>query len=173
MPATIWMARSTDDGAMWTPAAIGNDDRTGANQSQATVAAGPDGAVVVGFYDLRDRCAAGGSAILPEHRGQAKTCIGLRLQAHRDTGGSLAPIGGNRSASRHLWDPYQPGSATRNGIRQLACERPSADCTDIFIGDYFSLQISQRNVYVLSASTFPPSGVQADEGGSCTTSSRS
>ena len=161
----VKLTASTDGGATWTPGAIVNDDAAGANQSQATVAAGPDGAVVVGFYDLRDRCPAGGSAILRENRGKANTCIGLRLQAYRDTGGGLEPIGGNRLASRHLWDPYQPGSATRNGIRQVACERPSAVCTDIFIGDYFSMQISQRNVYVLSASTFPPSGVRADGGG--------
>jgi hypothetical protein len=34
-----------------------------------------------------------------------------------------------------------------------------------FIGDYFGLAVSARNVYVLSVSTHYPSTVTADEGG--------
>jgi hypothetical protein len=160
----VKLTSSSNGGRTWTPGAVVNDDAVGANQYQATVAAGPGGAVVVGFYDFRANCPNGGSAILRENRGKANTCIGLRLQAYRDTGSDVTAIAGNRLASRHLWDPYQPGQ-TRDGIKQVACEKPTADCSDIFIGDYFSMQISGRNVYVLSSSTFPPSGVRADGGG--------
>ena len=66
-------------------------------------------------------------------------------------------------ASRHPWDPYQPGQ-TRGGIAQVACEDPSATCDDIFLGDYFSMQVSRSRVYVLSASTYPPSRVRGDDG---------
>jgi len=128
------------------------------------VAAGSGGAVAVGFYDFRAACPNGGSAILPTNRGRANTCIGLTLQAYRDLGSTLTPAGGNVLVSRHLWDPYQPGQ-TRGGISQLACESPSAGCQDIFIGDYFSLQVSALNIYVLSSSTFPPSRVIGDDGG--------
>jgi hypothetical protein len=37
-------------------------------------------------------------------------------------------------------------------------------CDDIFLGDYFSMQISDSRVYVLSTSTRPRSRVRDDEG---------
>ena len=70
---------------------------------------------------------------------------------------------GNLLVSRHLWDPYQP-VGTRRGISQLPCESAMPECDDIFVGDYFSMQISRSRAYVLSASTHPRSVVRDDEG---------
>ena len=61
------------------------------------------------------------------------------------------------------FSPYQPAQI-RGGLSQLACESPSATCTDIFLGDYFAMQVSASKVYVLSSSTHPPSGVLGDDG---------
>jgi hypothetical protein len=49
------------------------------------VATGSGGAVAVGFYDKR-ASSPDGTAVLPEHRGAADTCIAVSLQAFRDTG---------------------------------------------------------------------------------------
>ncbi|MBV8928239.1 MAG: exo-alpha-sialidase, partial [Mycobacteriaceae bacterium] len=159
----VRLASSADGGRHWSRPVTVNDDRSGAQQFSATVAAGPHGALAVAFYDMRGTC-PNSSAILPEHRGKAGTCIGLTLQAYRDHGGAVRAVGGNVLASRHLWDPYQPGQ-TRGGIGQLACEDPGPTCSNIFLGDYFSMQVSASRVYVLSVSTYPPSSVRADGGG--------
>ena len=37
-------------------------------------------------------------------------------------------------------------------------------CDDIFLGDYFSMQVSRHQVHVLSTSTHPRSRVRDDEG---------
>jgi len=158
----IRLAASTDGGLTWSAPVLVNDDSAGANQFSATVAAGPKGAVAVAFYDFRARCPTDGAAILPRNRGRAGACIGLTLQAYRDQGGILKPPGHNVMVSRQLWDPYQPGQ-TRDGLSQLACESPGAFCSDIFLGDYFSMQVSANNVYVLSSSTAPPSHVMGDD----------
>ena len=90
--------------------------------------------------------------------------IGAEIgQAYRDTGATVAPVGGNRLASKNLWDPYQP-DGTRGGVTQRACESPGDPCTDIFLGDYFGLQVSAKRVYVLSSSTYYPSQVRGDDG---------
>lgn len=47
-----------------------------------------------------------------------------------------------------------------------------ANCPVGFIGDYFGLAVSGGNIYALFVSTHYPSGVTADGGGPCTTSSR-
>ena len=159
----VRLTSSRDGGRSWAAPRTVNDDRNGANQFSATIAAGPRGAVVVGFYDFRYRCPSD-AAILPEHRGKAGACIGLTLQPYRDVRGSLRATRGNLLASRHLWDPYQPGTQTRGGVAQVPCEDPSATCDDIFLGDYFSMQVSTSKVYVLSASTYPPSHVRGDDG---------
>ena len=99
---------------------------------------------VIGFYDMRGRC-PNNSAILPQHRGKAGVCIGLTLQAYRDAGGKARAVGRDVLAPHHLWDPYQPGQ-TRGGISQLACEDPEPTCSNIFLGDYFSMQVSASRV---------------------------
>jgi hypothetical protein len=158
----VQLARSTDGGRTWSAPVTVNDDGGSTDQFQPEVAAGPDGAVAVAFYDKRGRCPVAES-VRAEVRGAANTCIGVSLQAFRDSGAGLARVGGNARLSRGLWDPEMPRQF-RGGYLQVACEDSSADCDDIFIGDYFQLAISRRNVYVLSTSTHYPSGVRADDG---------
>jgi hypothetical protein len=159
----VMLSASRDGGRTWSHPRRVNDDHGRRHQFSATVAAGPRGAVAVAFYDMRHRCARRDPAVLPAHRGRAGTCIGLTLQPFRDGPRGLTPTRGNLLVSRHLWDPYQPGG-TRRGVSQLPCESAMPRCDDIFLGDYFSLQISRTRVSVLSASTSPRSGVRDDLG---------
>jgi hypothetical protein len=160
----VMLSASRDGGASWSPPQRVNDDHGRPHhQFSATVAAGPGGAVAVGFYDFRRRCPADDPAVLPRDRGRADTCIGLTLQPYRDGSRGLERTRANLLVSRHLWDPYQP-SATRGGVSQLPCEDATAHCDDVFLGDYFSMQVSRSRVYVLSASTHPPSSVRDDDG---------
>ena len=159
----VMVAASHDNGRTWSRPRRVNDDHGTANQFSATVAAGPRGAVAVGFYDMRARCPRHDPAILPAHRGRAGTCIGLTLQPYRDGRTGLRATRANLRVSRHLWDPYQPGQ-TRGGLPQKACEDAAAKCDNIFLGDYFSMQVSSRRVYLLSASTHPASRVRGDDG---------
>jgi hypothetical protein len=119
--------------------------------------------VAVGFYDMRARCPRHDPAILLADRGRAGTCIGLTLQPYRDGAQGLRATRGNLLVSRHLWDPFQPGG-TRRGLGQHACEDATAQCENIFLGDFFSMQVSARRVYLLSASTHPRSRVRGDDG---------
>ena len=52
----VRLASSSDGGRRWSRPVTVNDDHSGAQQFSATVAAGPRGAVAVGFYDMRGRC---------------------------------------------------------------------------------------------------------------------
>jgi hypothetical protein len=159
----VMLAASRDGGRTWSPPRRVNDDAGSAHQFSATVAAGPRGAVAVGFYDMRAPCPRHDPAILRADRGRRGTCIGLSLQAYRDGHGHLVRTTRNLLVSRHLWDPYQPGQ-TRGGLPQRACEDPTATCDDIFVGDYFSMQVSRSRVYLLSTSTHPRSRVRGDDG---------
>jgi hypothetical protein len=159
----VMVSASHDNGRTWSGPRRVNDDRGSSDQFSATVAAGPRGAVAVAFYDMRARCPRHDPAILPGHRGRRGTCIGLTLQPYRDGRHGLHATRGNVLVSRRLWDPYQPGG-TRGGLPQQACEDPAAPCDDIFLGDYFSMQVSGRRIYVLSVSTHPPSRVRGDDG---------
>ena len=158
----VQLVRSSDGGSTWSAPMTVNDDGGVTDQFQPEVASGPGGAVAVAFYDKRGRCPHAES-VRPEARGAANTCIGVSLQAFRDSGDDLARVGGNARLSRALWDPEMP-QQLRGGYPQVACEDAGADCDDIFIGDYFQLAISRRNVSVLSTSTHYPSGVTADDG---------
>jgi hypothetical protein len=159
----VMLSTSGDGGATWSPPRRVNDDRGHQHQFSATVAAGPRGAVAVAFYDMRFRCPSGDPAILPAHRGQVGTCIGLTVQPFHDGDHGVSPTRGNLLISRHLWDPYQP-AATRRGVSQLPCESAMPSCDDIFLGDYFSMQVSRSRVHILSASTHPASPVRDDAG---------
>jgi hypothetical protein len=159
----VMLSASRDGGRNWSRPRRVNDDAGSAHQFSATVAAGPRSAVAVGFYDMRARCPRHDPAILRADRGRRDTCIGLSLQAYHDSYGHLVRTTRNVLVSRHLWDPYQPGQ-TRGGLPQRACEDASATCDDIFLGDYFSMQVSRSRVYLLSASTHPRSRVRGDNG---------
>jgi hypothetical protein len=162
----VKFSQSTDSGASWTPELVVNDNidpRTPTDQFQPSVAAGPNGAVAIAFYDRRVICPSDPS-ILPEDVGRANFCIDLSLQAFRDSGGGAVPVGSNVRASEFSWDPEQPGQ-TIDGIDQMACAGHTDPCvSNAFIGDYFGLAISDTRIYSLSVSTHYPSNVVGDGG---------
>ncbi len=135
------------------------------DQFQPTIAAGPNGAVAVAFYDRRES--------LPERhehparrRGRTNFCIDTSLQAYKDSGSGAVPVAANVRISQFTWDPEQPGQHL-GGLSQYPCAGATDPCQAGagFIGDYFGLAISDHNIYALSVSTHYPSGVTADEGG--------
>ncbi len=163
----VKLTQSTDGGRTWSAPAVVNDniDSTGpTDQFQPSVAAGPDGAVAVAFYDRRATCPADPS-VLPADTGRTNFCIDTSLQAYKDTGAGAVPVGVNVRFSRFTWDPMNPAQ-TVGGIGQMACAGARDPCTtNAFIGDYFGLTISKGNIYGLFVSTHYPSMVTADGGG--------
>ncbi len=168
--ADVKFTQSTDGGATWSAPTLVNDnvDARGAptDQFQPSVAAGPDGAVAVAFYDRRQACPKDKS-ILPADVGRTNFCIDTSLQAYKDSGSGAVPAGGNARISQYTWDPEQPGQHL-GGLSQYPCAGATDPCArgSGFIGDYFALAISANNVYALMVSTHYPSTVTADEGGS-------
>src|SRR4029453_16733556 len=149
----VKFTQSTDAGATWTDRVGVNDNTapTASDQFQPSVAAGPDGAVAVAFYDRRAACPAD-PAVLPEHVGRTNFCIDTSLQAFKDSGAGAVRVGGNVRISEFTWDPEQPGQ-TIDGIDQMACAAHQDPCTsNAFIGDYFGLAISGGNIYALMVS---------------------
>src|SRR6266536_2609269 len=173
-PTTLYVAKSVDDGVSFSPfvpvttvGVLPVDDlpnttfRDGITEN---LAAGPNGAVAVAFYDRRSVCPAGPS-VLPADVGQPNFCIDTSLQAYKDTGGGAQPIGGNARISQFTWDPENPAQ-TVGGLDQMACASGFNPCAVRgFIGDYFGLAISAGNIYALFVSTHYPSNVTADGGG--------
>ncbi|MBO0836640.1 MAG: exo-alpha-sialidase, partial [Actinobacteria bacterium] len=161
----VFFSQSTDGGQTWSAPVKVNDnvDAPGqpTDQFQPEVAAGPNGAVAVGFYDRRQAC-PNDPSVLPQDVGRANFCIDTSLQAFKDSGSGAAPVGGNVRISDFTWDPQQPGQSV-GGLTQLPCS--DANCNVGFIGDYFGLAISDGNIYALSVSTHYPSDVTADGGG--------
>lgn len=169
MQMDVKLTQSTDGGRTWSEPETVNDnvDAPGSptDQFQPTVAAGPDGAVAIAFYDRRRACPDDPS-ILPPDVGRTNFCIDTTLQAYKDTGSGADAVGGNVRMSEFTWDPEQPGQHV-DGISQYPCAGHRDPCPDGrgFIGDYFGLAISGENVYGLFVSTHYPSTVAADEGG--------
>jgi hypothetical protein len=163
----VKLTQSTDGGRTWSAPSLVNDnvDANGpTDQFQPSVAAGPGGAVAVAFYDRRAACPADPS-VLAADVGRTNFCIDTSLQAYKDTGAGAVPVGANARISAFTWDPMNPAQ-TVGGVGQMACAAAIDPCThDAFIGDYFGLVISGRNVYALFVSTHYPSGVTADGGG--------
>jgi hypothetical protein len=163
----VMFTQSTDSGATWSAPVTVNDnvDAPGAptDQFQPSVAAGPNGAVAVAFYDRRLACPDDPS-ILPADVGKTNFCIDTSMQAYKDSGTTAGAVlvGGNVRISNFSWDPQQPGQ-TVGGLSQLPCA--DGDCAVGFIGDYFGLAISANNIYALFVSTHYPSDVTADGGG--------
>jgi hypothetical protein len=161
----VKFTQSTDRGSTWSNPVTVNDntDAPGVptDQFQPSVAAGPGGAVAVAFYDRRQAC-PNDASILPADVGKANFCIDVSLQAYKDNGSGAVPVGGNARITKFSWDPQQPGQSV-GGLSQLPCA--DANCTVGFIGDYFGLAISGRNIYALFVSTHYPSDVTADGGG--------
>jgi hypothetical protein len=164
----VKFTQSTNGGATWTTPAVVNDnvDTTGpTDQFQPSIAAGPNGAVAVAFYDRREACPSDPS-VLPADVGRTNFCIDTSLQAYKDSGSGAVPVGSNVRISTFTWDPEQPGQHL-GGLSQYPCAGATDPCTagNGFIGDYFGLAISGNNVYALMVSTHYPSNVTADEGG--------
>jgi hypothetical protein len=165
----VKLTQSTDGGVTWTTPAVVNDNVDAAgvptDQFQPSVAAGPDGAVAVAFYDRRGTC-PGGPSVLAADVGRANFCIDTSLQAYKDSGSGAAPVGANVRISEFTWDPEQPGQSL-GGLSQYPCAAALDPCPTGggFIGDYFGLAISANNIYALMVSTHYPSTVTADGGG--------
>jgi hypothetical protein len=169
--ADVKFTQSTDGGFTWTTPVVVNDnvDAPGSttDQFQPSVAAGPNGAVAVAFYDRRGAC-PNNPSVLPADVGRTNFCIDTSLQAYKDSGtaAGAVPVGGNVRISQFTWDPEQPGQHL-GGLSQYPCAGARDPCPSGrgFIGDYFGLAISAHNIYALMVSTHYPSNVTADEGG--------
>lgn len=161
----VMFSQSTDGGDTWSaPLKVNDNTAEATDQFQPSIAAGPDGAVAIAFYDRRENCPAD-TAVLAEHVGRANFCIDVSLQAFKDSGAGAVPVGGNARISQYTWDPEQPGQ-TIDGLDQMACAAHQNPCTrNAFIGDYFGLAISAGKIYALFVSTHYPSGVTSDSGG--------
>jgi hypothetical protein len=165
----VKFTQSTDGGATWTTPVVVNDnvDAPGAptDQFQPSIAAGPNGAVAIAFYDRRQAC-PNDPSILPADVGRTNFCIDTSLQAYKDSGSGAVAVGRNVRISQFTWDPEQPGQHL-GGVSQYPCAAGFDPCPSGggFIGDYFGLAISARNIYALMVSTHYPSTVTADEGG--------
>jgi hypothetical protein len=165
----VKFTQSTDGGVTWTTPVVVNDnvDLPGAatDQFQPSVAAGPNGAVAVAFYDRRLPCPSDAS-VLSADVGRTNFCIDTSLQAYKDSGAGAVAAGGNIRISEFTWDPEQPGQLL-GGLSQYPCAGATDPCANGrgFIGDYFGLAISDANIYALPVSTHYPSNVTADEGG--------
>jgi hypothetical protein len=165
----VKFTQSTDGGSTWTTPVVVNDnvDAPGVptDQFQPSVAAGPNGAVAVAFYDRRQAC-PNDPSVLPADVGRTNFCIDTSLQAYKDSGSGAVPAGGNVRISQFTWDPEQPGQHL-DGLSQYPCAGARDPCPtgSGFIGDYFGLAVSAQNIYALMVSTHYPSDVTADEGG--------
>jgi hypothetical protein len=165
----VKFTQSTDGGQTWSTPVVVNDnvDPPGAptDQFQPSVAAGPNGAVAVAFYDRRAPCPSDPS-VLPADRSRRNFCIDTSLQAYKDSGSGAVPVRGNVRISEFTWDPEQPGQHV-GGLSQYPCAGARDPCPNGsgFIGDYFGLVVSAHSVYALMVSTHYPSDVTADEGG--------
>jgi hypothetical protein len=158
----------TKDAALtFSPPVTVNDPATvndGTDQFQPSVAAGPNGAVAVAFYDRRGTC-PDDKSVAPENVGDTNTCIDVSVQAYKDDGRAVLPVRTNARITTYAWDPSQPRQHV-DGIGQIACYAHRDPCTGVFIGDYFGLAVSGGNIYGFFVSThYPSTTVRADEGG--------
>jgi hypothetical protein len=165
----VKFVQSTDGGATWSAPVKVNDNAesnaTGyTDQFQPSIAAGPNGAVAIAFYDRRAACPRDPS-VLAADVGRTNFCIDVTLQAYKDTGAGAQPVLANTRFTKYTWDPMNPGQHV-DGIGQMACAAHRDPCTaNAFIGDYFGLAISGGNIYGFFVSTHYPSTVTSDEGG--------
>ena len=162
----VKFTQSTDGGLTWSVPVVVNDaaNSSTTDQFQPAVAAGPNGAVAVAFYDRRQAC-PNDKSVFKGDAGRTNFCIDTSLQPYKDSGTGAAPVGGNVRISQFSWDPDQPQQHV-GGIGQYPCAAVEDPCTtDGFIGDYFGLAVSTGNIYALMISTHYPSTVRADEGG--------
>src|SRR6266540_987842 len=89
----VKVAYTTDGALTFTNLGTVNDASTvndGTDQFQPSVAAGPNGAVAVAFYDRRAGCPSSGAGIV--QTGKSNACIDVSVQAYKDNGTSLTRI---------------------------------------------------------------------------------
>jgi hypothetical protein len=165
----VKLVQSSNGGATWSSPVKVNDNAESASlgytdQFQPTVAAGPNGAVAIAFYDRRAAC-PNDVSVLSADVGRTNFCIDTTLQAYKDRGGGARATLANARLTKYSWDPMNPAQHV-GGIGQMACAAHRDPCTaNAFIGDYFGLAISAGNIYAFFVSTHYPSSVRADEGG--------
>jgi hypothetical protein len=155
--ADVRFTQSIDGGVTWSAPVVVNDNVDPASgrtdQFQPSIAAGPNGAVAVVFYDRRGTC-PNDKSVLPADVGRTNFCIDTLLQAYKDSGVGATPVAGNVRISQFTWDPEQPGQHV-DGLSQYPCARGTDPCDagGGFIGDYFGLAISATTIYALMVST--------------------
>ena len=165
----VKFTQSMDAGMTWSAPTVVNDNvdalAVPTDQFQPSIAAGPGGAVAVAFYDRRSACPSDPS-VLPADAGRTNFCIDVSLQAYKDIGSGAVSVGANRRLTQYAWDPEQPAQHL-GGLSQYPCAGARDPCPSGrgFIGDYFGLVVSAKNIYTLFVSTHYPSDVTADEGG--------
>ncbi len=165
----VKFVQSTNGGGTWTaPVRVNDNAESGAlgytDQFQPSIAAGPNGAVAIAFYDRRAACPSDPS-VLAADVGRTNFCIDVTLQAYKDTGAGAQPVLANTRFTQYTWDPMNPAQHV-DGIGQMACAAHSDPCLQrAFIGDYFGLAVSGGSIYGLFVSTHYPSSATADEGG--------
>ena len=165
----IKFTQSSDAGSTWSAPVRVNDNVDAAgvptDQFQPEVAAGPGGAVAIEFYDRRQACPDDAS-VLAADVGRTNFCIDVSLQAYQDSGSGALSVGTNLRVTQFAWDPEQPGQHL-GGLSQYPCTGARDPCPNGrgFIGDYFGLAISAKNIYSLFVSTHYQSNVTGDEGG--------
>jgi len=82
----VFLVQSTNGGQTWSkPAPVNDDVNSGsiADHFQPAVAAGPGGAVAVGFYDRRAAC-PNDKSIISQDVGRTNFCINVSVQAYKD-----------------------------------------------------------------------------------------
>jgi hypothetical protein len=162
----VKFTQTTDGGMTWSAPFVVNDasNSSTTDQFQPSVAAGPNGAVAVAFYDRRAVC-PNDKSVRSEDVGLSNFCIDVSVQPLKDAGSGAVRVGSNVRASHYTWDPMEPAQHV-DGLGQIACASHHDPClVRAFIGDYFGLAISNGNIYTFSVSTHYPSAVRADEGG--------
>src|SRR5207245_7154356 len=102
----VKFTQSTDGGFNWSAPVVVNDAANSAttDQFQPSVAAGPNGAVAVAFYDRRQAC-PNDASVLTADVGRLNFCIDTSLQAYKDSGAGAVPVGGKVRISQFSWDP--------------------------------------------------------------------
>ena len=115
----VKFTQSTDGGQHWSTPVVVNDnvDMPGAptDQFQPSVAAGPNGAVAVAFYDRRAAC-PNDPSVLPADVGRTNFCIDTSLQAYKDSGSGAVPVGGNVRISQFTLGSGAAGPASRRPL---------------------------------------------------------
>jgi hypothetical protein len=148
----VQLVESTNGGKTWSAPIFVNDLSTvddGTDQFQPTVVASPNGTVAVAFYDRRLPCPTGDPNILSPDQGRTNFCINTSVQFFSDGPSGLQPLGSNIRVTQATWDPQNPGTTTGQLPHPGG---PNSSLT--FIGDYFGLSLSNKNVFVLFVSNY-------------------